>query len=218
MLGFFGWFQLVGLALFLGIFLGRTLYLRIRRRIDAITLGIGRKGWRGLVELLLFTLVNVWAVEVVLYAIRAPWRLFPAPLHTVLFDSLPLRAIGVVLVIGGLVLFAWAIRDLGPSWRLGIDERSPGRLVTQGIYALSRHPIYLFFNLYFVGTLMINGTLVFLLFALLAAANLHLQILSEEAFLLQVYGQDYRVYCLRTGRYLGWRGVRPTAAPTGSED
>ncbi len=218
MLGFFGWFQLAGLALFLGVFLGRTLYLHIHRRINAITLNIGRKGWRGLVELFLFTLVNVWAVEVSLYAFQAPWRLFPAPLHTVLLDSLPTRMLGVTLVVGGLFLFTWAIRDLGPSWRLGIDEQRPGRLVTRGIYALSRHPIYLFFNLYFVGTFLINGTLIFLLFALLAAANLHLQILIEEAFLLQVYGQDYRLYCLRTWRYLGWRGVRPRAAPTGSED
>lgn len=118
----------------------------------------------------------------------------------------------------GLAIFAQAMRDLGASWRLGIDEKRPGRLVTGGIYAFSRHPIYLFFNLYFLGTFLVNGTLIFLLFALLMAGTLHLQILNEEAFLLRTYGTAYRTYCLRTARYLGRRRPHRVAAAPGEID
>jgi len=208
----FGIVQLAGLALFLCIFLGRTLYLRIRQKIAAVTLDL-RKGWRGLVEVVLFSLVNIWAVEVVLYAIQADFRLFPAVLHTRLLDGVLAQAAGVVLLVVGFALFIRAIRDLGISWRLGVDEKRPGELVTAGIYAVSRHPIYLFFNLYFWGTFLLNGTVVFLLFALVIAVNLHLQILVEEEFLLRRYGPVYQSYRLRTGRYLGWRAPRPAVEP-----
>lgn len=209
----FGVVQLAGLALFLSIFLGRTLYLRIRQKITAITLDV-RKGWRGLVEVVLFALVNLWAIEVVLYAIQADFHLFPALLHTPLLNGILTKVGGLTLVAVGLALFIRAMKDLGTSWRLGIDEKRPGKLVTTGIYALSRHPIYLFFNLYFWGTFLLNGTLIFLLFALVIAVNLHLQILVEEHFLLDIYGAAYQEYCLRTERYLGWRTrQRPAIEP-----
>jgi protein-S-isoprenylcysteine O-methyltransferase Ste14 len=212
LLTFFGLAQLAGLALFLSIFLGRTLHLRIRQNIAAITLDVC-KGWQGLVEVVLFSLVNVWAIEVVLYAIQADFRLFPALLHTPLLNGTLTKVAGLVLVALGLALFIRALRDLDTSWRLGIDEKQPGKLVTTGVYAISRHPIYLFFNLYFWGTFLLNGTLVFVFFAILIAANLHLQILMEERFLLRVYGSAYREYMLCTGRYLGWRTPRPAVEP-----
>ena len=218
MLSPFGIIQLAGLALFLSIFLGRTLYLRIRRRVSAITLDLRHKGWRGLVEVALFVLVNVWATEVVFYSIPSGFRLFPAPLDMWVLNGPATRVGGAVLIVIGLAIFAQAMRDLGPSWRLGIDEKTPGQLVTDGIYAYSRHPIYLFFNLYFMGTFLVNGTLIFLLFALLIAGNLHLQILNEEAFLLRTYGRAYQEYRLRTARYLGRRRPRPVATAPGEID
>jgi protein-S-isoprenylcysteine O-methyltransferase Ste14 len=165
------------------------------------------------VEAVLFGLVNLWAIEVVLYAIPADLRHLPALLHTPLLDAIPAKVGGILLVVLGFAIFIRAIRDLGSSWRLGVDEKRPGRLVTTGIYAISRHPIYLFFNLYFLGTFMVNGTLVFAVFTLLIALNLHVQALVEESFLLRIYGAAYRDYCLRTGRYLGRRTPRAAVEP-----
>ncbi|MFH1084692.1 MAG: methyltransferase, partial [Chloroflexota bacterium] len=114
----------------------------------------------------------------------------------------PLVWVGALLVALAFALFIAAMRDLGASWRLGIDAEHPGRLVTTGAHRLSRNPIYLFFDLYFLGTLLINGNPVFLLILALMVAGLHAQIRLEERFLARAYGARYAAYCRRTPRYL----------------
>jgi protein-S-isoprenylcysteine O-methyltransferase Ste14 len=79
--------------------------------------------------------------------------------------------------------------------------------VTTGIYFYSRNPIYLFFDLYFLGTFFINGSLFFLLTAVLGALNLHYQILQEERFLADTYGAVYKAYRARTARYIAWANL-----------
>ena len=50
-----------------------------------------------------------WVVEVVLYAVGAPFRLFPAPLDVRLFDG-PLFAVGgMVCITAAVVLFVAAL-------------------------------------------------------------------------------------------------------------
>jgi protein-S-isoprenylcysteine O-methyltransferase Ste14 len=200
-----GWFQVAGLALFLAIFMGRTVHLQARRHIQPIALSLGKKGLLGLVELALFIQVNIWAMFVLLYAL--PLRMEPPQwlFKYQLLDLWKLKLIGVVVVVLGLVIAILAVISLGDSWRLGLDDERPGQLVTHGIYAISRNPIYLFFDLYFTGTFLINGTLIFLIFALLTTANLHYQILQEEAFLARVHGASYDAYRARTARYFTLR-------------
>jgi protein-S-isoprenylcysteine O-methyltransferase Ste14 len=133
------------------------------------------------------------------------FRLFPWPFTISLIDSFAARAAGVVLVSSGFALFILGLMALGNSWRLGIDAKAPGTLVTRGIYSFSRNPIYSFFDLYLLGTFLINGTLVFLVFALLVVVNLHYQIIGEEKFLRKIYGKTYQDYLDSTGRYFSWR-------------
>jgi protein-S-isoprenylcysteine O-methyltransferase Ste14 len=63
------------------------------------------------------------------------------------------------------------------------------------MFALSRNPIFVFLDLYAFGTFLINGTLGFLLFALVLATGIHYQILQEESFLRRTYGTAYHDYC-----------------------
>jgi len=118
------------------------------------------------------------------------------------------------LAVGGAV-FILALVSFGASWRIGIDAKTPGGLVTTGIFALSRNPIFVFLDLYAFGTFLINGTLGFLLFALVLAAGIHYQILQEESFLRRTYGTDYHDYCRRTARYFSWKSVRKTVGGSG---
>lgn len=205
MSAFLDHFQLAGLAFFLLALVERTLYLRLRKRINPIRLRVANSDIRHFIEVSLVIAVTVWAIEVVFYAIHARVRIFPAPLHIRLVNALPAQFLGVALIILGFTLFTLALIHLGTSWRMGLDETTPGELVTNGVYALSRNPIYIFFDLYFIGTFLINGTLIFLIFAAFVTVNLHYQILEEEKFLLKLYGPAYQAYCARTGRYITLR-------------
>jgi len=197
--------QVFFLAIFLLLFAGRTLYLRWRRNINAFTLVHPQRGWQGFLEISLFIGVNVWIAEVLLYSLPVRSSLFPWPFTISLIDAAAARAARAVLVFAGFAFFVLGLMALGNSWRLGIDEKMPGTLVTQGIYNVSRNPIYFFFNLYLLGTFLINGTLIFLLFAIFVAVNLHCQILSEEKFLHRLYGAQYGAYLNDTHRYFSWR-------------
>ncbi|NOX89318.1 MAG: isoprenylcysteine carboxylmethyltransferase family protein [Calditrichaeota bacterium] len=202
---YFDYFQIAGLAFFLTAFLGRTLYLRFSKNVNPITLGVGKKGLRRIVELSFFVGLIAWIVELLLYALNTKFRLFPAPLNMQLIDSTPVKLIGVVLVIISFIIFIWALVSFRDSWRIGIDEKTQGDLVTNGIFALSRNPIFIFIDIYFIGTFLINGTLIFLIFAALTIIGLHYQIIQEEKFLARTYGQAYQNYCARTRRYFGWQ-------------
>ncbi|MBC7238877.1 MAG: isoprenylcysteine carboxylmethyltransferase family protein [Chloroflexi bacterium] len=203
-------FQLAALGLFLAVVVGHTIHLRIKEGINPITLRLKGKGVVGVLELCLFLCVNLWALAVLWYAL--PFNHCPVAWLCGVYwvDGPVARGIGLGMIAVGLVIFVVAQATLGDSWRLGIDERHPGALVTRGIYRFSRHPLYLFFDLYFLGTFLLNGTAMFGIFAILVAANLHHQAIQEERFLLRVHGEAYRAYQRCTGRYLTLRLTRRT--------
>jgi len=201
--GFWDVLQLAFLALFLSISGGRTISLLVRHRLNPIRLGARQKGMQGLAELALFANVNLWGAAVVVSAV-APGvfsRLWF--LGALLLPVRVTRWLGLTLIVLAFVLLILGQIALGSAWRLGIDEQHPGQLVTDGIYAFTRNPIYLFFDLYFVGTFLINGALFFALSAAFTVLNLHFQVLSEERHLERLHGADYRAYCACTARY--WR-------------
>ena len=107
---------------------------------------------------------------------------------------------GIALVIVGLALLVTAQLQLGASWRIGIDEAARPGLVTSGIYARSRNPIFLALLLIVAGYMLLIPT--FLSALLLAGLYIgaRLQIRAEEAYLLRAYGDHYRTYASRVGR------------------
>jgi protein-S-isoprenylcysteine O-methyltransferase Ste14 len=203
----YGWLQLGALALFLALAVARAVSIRRRLRLNPLAIRPDNDWRRWWLEVSFFAAVNLWAVEVVLAAIPGEMSLLPAALGRVLADEPWLKQAGAALVVAGLGLDAAGLWALGGSWRLGVDERRPGELVTTGVYARTRNPIYLFFDLFFWGVFLINGTLGFLLFAVFAGANLHLQILDEERYLERVHGERYRQYRQAVGRYWTFRRV-----------
>jgi protein-S-isoprenylcysteine O-methyltransferase Ste14 len=202
-MNFFDYFQIASVAIFLFILIGKILYLRLRRNVNPIAVGGGKKGIVLAIEWISFGSVIVWLVEVLLYALHARFRIFPSPLDMQLISSPLAKVIGVGLSSSGLIVFAMAYVSFGDSWRVGFDVKSPGTLVTTGIFSFTRNPIYLSLDLWFIGTFLINGSLIFLIFALFAVASMHWQIRQEETFLLNLYAQPYLDYCMRTGRYIG---------------
>ena len=203
-MNFLDFLQLSSVGVFLVIVVLRASHLMLAKQINPIAIGRGKKGFSLAFELVAFAALVIWMLEVVLRALHSALHVFPAVLERQLFDSITARSLGVVLVSAALVLFVLAFLSFGSSWRVGLDTQTPGALVTSGTFALTRNPIFVSLNLWFSGIFLINGTLGFLFFALLAAVAMHWQILREEKFLTELHGQSYRDYRARTARYFIW--------------
>jgi protein-S-isoprenylcysteine O-methyltransferase Ste14 len=115
----------------------------------------------------------------------------------------PLReALGTLLLGGGLVLLVAAQLQLGASWRIGIDEAAQPGLVTSGLYAVSRNPIFLALLVVIAGYTLLIPTFASAAMLIGAYIGTRLQIGAEEAYLTRVYGDPYRAYARRVGRLL----------------
>ncbi len=154
-----------------------------------------------------------WSGEIVLRGLGDGASLFPAVMGKPFFDSRAADGLGAAAIVVGLALFAAALWSFGRSWRIGIDHQRPGTLITRGVFACTRNPIFLFMDMYFVGTWLIQRDLFFLLFAIVAVAGIHYQILQEEKFLLKHYGHTYRRYLWSVPRYIGWPRQRKAVQP-----
>jgi protein-S-isoprenylcysteine O-methyltransferase Ste14 len=126
----------------------------------------------------------------------------PSPVQRVLFESATLAWLGVLLCLAGLAGFAWSLESFGRSFRVGIDTTTSGSLVTTGVFAFSRNPIYIAFACILLGELLIfpNWILLLTLFAALWLFNR--QVLREEEFMKGEYGEEYAEYCRRVRRYI----------------
>jgi len=204
---FFDWFQLAALACLACLALPRAFRL-YARGIHVLMIDRERTPGQIAVDLLGLVCLLWWWYELVAYAWPLPVHLFPRWLGIVLFDVSAVKIVGSLLMIVALLFYGLAVRALGDSWRLGIDRNTPGPLITNGIFAWSRNPIYISLDLMIVGTFLIQGRLIFLVISVLFVAMLHLQILKEESFLGQKYGDDYLNYCGCVGRYVTWPSSR----------
>lgn len=114
----------------------------------------------------------------------------------------PLRILGGVIYLAGLGTAVIGRLQLGKNWADLEDYRvlPDQSLVTRGIYAYIRHPIYAGDVLLLVGLqLALNSWLVLAVAGPLVVAIR--QALAEEALLAETF-PGYRAYCARTKRFV----------------
>jgi protein-S-isoprenylcysteine O-methyltransferase Ste14 len=127
-----------------------------------------------------------------------------------------LHAIGWFLFLGGLVITLVAQLQMGASWRVGIDDR-PTPLVTRGLFALSRNPIFSGMFLSLAGVVMIAPALWALTGYAVALILISLQVRLEERHLARGHGDSYAAYAARVGRFVPWLGrLGPGGGPSRS--
>ena len=190
---------IISLFVFYVLFIGRTIIL-YRNGIKVWVIGKSSKTFfEILLENILFPALILWSVFVVMTALNVP---MPHAISKILIDAFGLKYIGLLLCYLGLNIFLFALISFGKSWRIGIDEKNSNELITSGIFKYSRNPIFLFMNLYFVGIMLIYPNMVCSVFAICAIIGIHLQILREEKFLSEKFGEQYVQYKNQTRRYL----------------
>lgn len=105
-----------------------------------------------------------------------------------------------ILALGGAVAVAgqW---QMGTSWRVGLGREATG-LVTGGLFAVSRNPVFLGFALVLIGCFLTDANAVTATLAGIGCAAMATQTRLEETHLTATLGQDYQAYCARVRRWL----------------
>jgi protein-S-isoprenylcysteine O-methyltransferase Ste14 len=195
------------LIVFSTLVLGRIVHLRYKYRTSALSI-IRNKGMQRILGIAAVTIINVWVAILLTYILHPEIKFLPYPLNLILFDLLPVKILGVSLIIFGMSMYIAAWIALSNYWRIGQDSGYQGELIRKGVYGISRNPMYLFYDLYFIGTFLINGVLIFLVLAILLIVTLHYLIIQEEKFLDLTYGEYFRTYSCQTRRYVTWKSLQ----------
>ena len=77
------------------------------------------------------------------------------------------------------------------------------RLITEGGYSFSRHPMYLATFLICLGSGIATGSWLFIFFSIIMALCFFQEALIEERYCLDRYGDAYEEYMNRTPRWIG---------------
>ena len=202
-MNFLDYFQIALVALIVCVIAFKAIYLRVTTGINPIVVARSEGAWR-IVEFFALAALISWLVEVVLHASHSRLDFAPERVEIAFLHVQSVNVLGAALACVGVLIFVLAFFSFGDSWRIGIDRKTAGQLVTGGIFSISRNPIYVAFDLLFIGVFLMNGTWFFLIFALLAILAVHSQTLREEKFLIQRYGAEYERYRKKTPRYLIW--------------
>jgi protein-S-isoprenylcysteine O-methyltransferase Ste14 len=123
--------------------------------------------------------------------------------------------VGLVLALVGFAGVLAAQTGMGSSWRIGVKETERTELVTGGLFALVRNPIFTAMVVAQLGlTLMVPTWLsVAALVCLVAAVEMQVRLI-EEPHLLATHGGSYARYAAVTGRFVPGVGRLTTFGAT----
>jgi len=148
-----------------------------------------------------FTFISLLEFIVVfIYAFKNEWYQYLLPFWYLEHDYL--QYIGWGLLLLSLVLVWIAQSQMANSWRIGIDEKNKTKLVTNGLFSVSRNPIFLGVMIANVGLLLLIPNAFTLLIVSLSTISINTQIRLEETFLKKVHGHKYESYLKKVRRWL----------------
>ena len=186
-------FRLI-LALGMAAFLPVALYHRIRSQASGEKLDRRQEG-----PFILFTLrpcglaAMGGLVAFVLDPAWMSWASLPLPAA--------LRWAGVGVGLPTVALGVWTFRSLGRNITDTVVTRREHMLVTNGPYRYVRHPFYVTTALAFAANALAAANWFIALTGFAALTLLVLRTATEEAKLVERFGDDYRRYMTRTGRF-----------------
>jgi protein-S-isoprenylcysteine O-methyltransferase Ste14 len=185
---------LLGLALLMRIWFA----IRVRRageRLMPDQAAIRREGWR-IYATRLFVFLLLVALVVLLARNPAWWPKLDLPLPSWL------RWAGIALGLASLGLWTWTHVALGTLWSAQLQLRANHRLVTSGPFSQIRHPMYTAMLVWATSLGFVIANCVPIIFVVGAAAIFVARVPREEQMMIEQFGDEYREYMKRTGRFL----------------
>jgi protein-S-isoprenylcysteine O-methyltransferase Ste14 len=184
--------------LFAAVLLVRIYFaLRVRRageRLLPDRQAIQREGFASFAIRVIAFLILIAVLA--LFAINPPWLsalTFPLP------GGLRWAGFGLGLLSVGLL--AWTEAELGSLWSAQLQLRQEHQLITSGPYARVRHPLYTAMYGLGLAFALVTASWIFVAFLALVVAGMGSRVGKEEQMMLEEFGEEYRAYMRRTGRY-----------------
>jgi protein-S-isoprenylcysteine O-methyltransferase Ste14 len=112
-----------------------------------------------------------------------------------------LRWLGFALGILSLAFMTWTQVTLDTQWSAQLQLREHHHLITTGPYARIRHPLYTSTLGWGVALSLLTANWIFVAVSVLAILGLFLRVPKEEQMMIEKFGDEYKAYMLRTGRY-----------------
>jgi protein-S-isoprenylcysteine O-methyltransferase Ste14 len=108
--------------------------------------------------------------------------------------GMPASAVGYGLLGAGMLFALWARVFLGRNWSANVTLKQDHTLVRSGPYRIVRHPIYTGLLVALLGTAIALGPLRCFVGVVLAAIAWKFKSMTEETFMVQQFGDQYREY------------------------
>ncbi|NIJ12647.1 protein-S-isoprenylcysteine O-methyltransferase Ste14 [Saccharomonospora amisosensis] len=126
-------------------------------------------------------------------------------------------AAGGLLAAAGFAVTVVAQQAMGSSWRVGVDPEEATELVTGGIFALARNPIFTGMITAAVGLALLAPNVLALggVVALIVGVQLQVRVV-EEPYLRRVHGHAFAGYAGRVGRFVPGVGRLTPGTRTGA--
>jgi protein-S-isoprenylcysteine O-methyltransferase Ste14 len=137
-------------------------------------------------------LVALWAIAK--FYLKRDARLAPPSIEAIVV------AIGLSIAIAGVALSVWGKLRLGKWFSATFAIKQGHELVTDGPYAITRHPIYTGILLALLGSALVWNSLLTLALAALFAVPLFLHTVYEEHLFERHFGDAYSDYQRRVPR------------------
>ena len=142
---------------------------------------------------LLFVAVLTYSMSEKMYSYLVPISYLQTQILTIT---------GLALIHIALVWISIAQFQMSNSWRIGIDEKNKTKLVTDGVFSISRNPIFLGMIISVLGLFFIVPNALTFFLTITTYIIIQIQIRLEEEFLQKQHAQDYVNYKLKTKRLL----------------
>ena len=128
-------------------------------------------------------------------------------LHFLFFAEYPFQPslawLGTFVFLFSLWLFRRTHKDLGRNWSVSLDIRETHKLITQGVYASVRHPMYSAFWLWAIAQALLLPNWIAGLSGIVGFGTLFFgRVFEEERMMQAAFGDEYRDYMRRTWRIL----------------
>lgn len=147
--------------------------------------------------------LGVLSISIIGYFLTLILYTFYIPM--ILIFNLPLTSIvrwlSVLLAIIFIPILYWVHSTLDKQYSADLSIKKDHNLIEVGPYRKVRHPMYTVFIVFTISIALVSANLIFIIFSLLISFSFPSIIKSEEMMLIDAFGDEYRSYMERTGRF-----------------